>query len=85
MVSPTQATQMARALPKQQIDKVQVWTTFIGGAMFLFLGTIAIENNPAFFPAISRANQASTEARKAAEVRKASHQRFKIDHRHPSI
>ena len=69
MVSATQATQMARALPKPQIDKTKVWTTFIGGAVVLFLGTIAIENNPTFFPAIARANQASTEARKAAEVR----------------
>ena len=59
---------MARPIQKQIIDKGQVWTTFIGGAVVLFLGTLALENNSAFFPAISRANKASAEMRKATEV-----------------
>ena len=59
---------MARPLKKQAIDKGQVWTTFIGGAVVLFLGTLAIENNSAFFPAIARANKASADMRKATEV-----------------
>ena len=68
MVPASQATQMARPLPKPQVDKGKVWAVFIGGAAFLFLGTLALENNEAFFPAISRANKASADARKAAEV-----------------
>ena len=59
---------MAKPLQKQQIDKGQVWTTFIGGAVVLFLSTLAIENNAAFFPSIARANKASQDMRKAAEV-----------------
>jgi hypothetical protein len=69
MVPATQALQMAQPLPKETIDKRKVWTLFIGGAAMLFLGTLAIENTSAFFPAIARANKASVDARKAAEVR----------------
>lgn len=62
-------TQMARPLPKQTVDKGKVWTVFIGGAVVLFLGTLAVENNPNFFPAISRANQAMKMATKRMQVR----------------
>ncbi len=57
-VTPTQMTQMARALPKQQADKGKVWTLFLGGAGLLFVGTVVAENNEKWFPAISRANKA---------------------------
>ncbi|GAX81272.1 hypothetical protein CEUSTIGMA_g8704.t1 [Chlamydomonas eustigma] len=69
MVPATQALQMAQPLQKETIDKRKVWTLFIGGAAMLFLGTLAIENTSAFFPAIARANRASADARKAAEER----------------
>ncbi len=71
---------MARPMPmpQQKVDKGKVWTVFIGGAAFLFLGTLALENNPNFFPAISRANQASAAYKKASEVRATRHQ-FIID------
>lgn len=62
-----QVTQMARALPKPEIDKAKVWTTFIGGAAVLFLTTIALENNSSLFPAIAKANQAAAEAKKRME------------------
>jgi hypothetical protein len=58
---------MARALPKQYIDKGKVWTVFIGSAASLFILTVAAENNGAWFPAIARANAAMAQARKRAE------------------
>lgn len=67
-VPANQVTQMARPLPKQKVDKDRVWVFCIGGAVALFLGTLAVENNDKFFPAISRANQASNMMKKAAEV-----------------
>jgi hypothetical protein len=35
----------------------QVWVVFIGGAASLFIATVLVENNGAWFPAIARANQ----------------------------
>jgi hypothetical protein len=35
----------------------QVWVVFIGGAASLFIATVLVENNAAWFPAISRANK----------------------------
>ncbi|KAG2435208.1 hypothetical protein HXX76_007291 [Chlamydomonas incerta] len=64
VVSAQQATQMAKPLPKQTFDKGRVWTVVIGSAAALFVGTVLLENNPALFPAISRANQAMKEATK---------------------
>jgi hypothetical protein len=58
---------MARALPKQYIDKGKVWTVFIGSAASLFILTVAAENNGSWFPAIARANAAMAQARKKAE------------------
>ncbi len=71
-VTATQATQMARTLPKQEVDKGGVWKVFIGGAVTLFLTTLALENNSSLFPAIARANQAAKDAKKASEVRGSS-------------
>lgn len=63
-VSASQATEMARPLPKpkQAIDKGKVWAIFVGGAVSLFLCTLAVEGNEEWFPAISRANQAMSVA-----------------------
>ena len=44
-----------------------VWTTFVGGAVVLFLTTLALENNSAFFPAIAKANAAASESKKRME------------------
>jgi hypothetical protein len=66
-VPAAQVSEMARPLPKQQIDKPKVWTTFVGGAAVLFLTTIALENNSSLFPAIAKANQAASEAKKKME------------------
>ncbi|KAI8467623.1 MAG: hypothetical protein J3K34DRAFT_32621 [Monoraphidium minutum] len=66
-VSVTQATEMAKPLPKQTIDKTQVWVAFIGGAVAVFGATVLSENNEAWFPAIYRANKAMTMSRKRAE------------------
>lgn len=64
----SQVTQMAKALPKPQIEKGKVWAVFIGGAASLFIVTVAAENNKSWFPAIARANAAMAVARKRAEV-----------------
>lgn len=67
-VPAAQVTSMARALEKPVIDKGRVWIVFIGGAAALFGATLLLENNPAFFPSISKANKAAENAIKAAEV-----------------
>jgi hypothetical protein len=46
---------------------VQVWVVFIGGAASLFILTVLVENNGAWFPAISRANQAMKNTKKQVE------------------
>jgi hypothetical protein len=63
----SQATEAAKPLPKQTIDKGKVWQYFIGGAVTLFLGTIALENYEGWFPAISRANKAMAASRQSAQ------------------
>jgi len=66
---------MARALPKQQIDKGKVWVVFIGSAASLFILTVLSENNSAWFPAIARANAAMAAARnKASQVTESNSQ-----------
>jgi hypothetical protein len=60
---------MARPLPKQRVEKGKIWTVFIGGATVLFLTTIALENNPQLFPAITRANDAMRKASERMKVR----------------
>jgi hypothetical protein len=63
-----QVTQMAKPLPKQDhIDKGRVWLVFIGGAASLFVGTVLVENNAAWFPAISRANAAMAQTKKRSQ------------------
>ena len=68
-VSAQQATQMARPLPKQQpVDKGKVWAVVVGGATVLFGATLLAENNGAWFPAISRANEAMRQVARIAKV-----------------
>lgn len=69
----SQMTEAARPLPKHEnIDKGKVWIIFIGGAASLFLTTLAVENNSAWFPAISKANQAMAASKRmmAQQVRR---------------
>ncbi len=68
-VSVASATSMAKPLKEQKVDKEKVWLIFILGAAGLFGGTLLLENNERFFPAIHRANLAISQAKKAAKVR----------------
>lgn len=67
-VSAASATTMAKPLKEQKVDKEKVWLIFILGAAGLFGGTLLLENNERFFPAIYRANLAMSQAKKAAKV-----------------
>ena len=64
MVSPSSITTLARPLAKQAVDKGRVWLFLIGGAAVLFLGTVLVEGNSGFFPAIARANNATRAGKK---------------------
>lgn len=55
------------------MDKEKVWLIFILGAAGLFGVTLLLENNERFFPAIYRANQAMSQAKKALKVNCSSH------------
>ncbi|BDA43589.1 hypothetical protein COCOBI_04-6020 [Coccomyxa sp. Obi] len=68
-VPPATVSSLARALPKQQVDKGRIWLICILGAAGLFGGTVLLENNEKFFPAISKANKAMAQARKQQEAR----------------
>lgn len=68
-VPPATVSSLARTLPKQQVDKGRIWLICILGAAGLFGGTVLLENNEKFFPAISKANKAMAQARKQQEVR----------------
>ena len=59
---------MAKPLKEQKVDKEKVWLIFILGAAGLFGVTLLLENNERFFPAIYRANQAMSQAKKALKV-----------------
>ena len=54
------AQMQAKAQPfqKVEVNKGRVWLLFVLGASSLFGVTVLVENNPAWFPAISRANKA---------------------------
>lgn len=66
-VSPSVATESAKALPQQKVEKEKVWLLFLGGAAALFGGTVLLENNEALFPAIARSNRALAASRKDSE------------------
>lgn len=67
-VPPATVSSLARALPQQKVDKGRIWLVFILGAAGLFGGTVLLENNDRFFPAISKANKAMATARAKQEV-----------------
>ena len=61
-------TAVAKPIKEQKVDKEKVWLIFILGAAGLFGGTLLLENNERFFPAIYRANLAMSQAKKAMKV-----------------
>ena len=69
-----QLTTMAKPLKVQQVNKGRVWLLFVLGASSLFGATVLLENNEAWFPAISRANRAMTGSWTASQTREASEQ-----------
>lgn len=71
-IPPATVSSLARAIPQQKIDKGRIWLICILGAAGLFVGTVLVENNDKFFPAISKANKALALARKSQEVHPSS-------------
>lgn len=71
-VTPQQATDMAKPLKKQEVNKGRIWLLFVFGATALFGSTVVLENNEAWFPAISRANKAVKAARRQTEQQEAA-------------
>ena len=61
-------TALAKPIKEQKVDKEKVWLIFILGAAGLFGGTLLLENNERFFPAIYKANLAMSQAKKAMKV-----------------
>jgi len=70
-VSPSveQMQAMAKPFKKQEVNKGRVWLLFVLGASSLFGVTVLVENNSAWFPAISKANKAMKASMKAMEER----------------
>lgn len=75
MVPAEQITSMAKPLKTQQVDKGKIWLLFILGASSLFGATVVLENNEAWFPAISKANRAVKAAQARIEERERQAQR----------
>lgn len=67
-VSAASVTTVAKPLKEQKVDKEKVWLIFILGAAGLFGGTLLLENNERFFPAIYKANLAMSQAKNAMKV-----------------
>lgn len=59
----------AKPLQAQKVNKGRIWLLFVLGASTLFGATILLENNEAWFPAISRANRAMAASMKAAKIK----------------
>ncbi|KAL4420966.1 hypothetical protein ABPG77_004595 [Micractinium sp. CCAP 211/92] len=72
-ITAQQATEMAKPLKQQKVNKGRIWALFVLGATALFGTTVVLENNEKWFPAISRANRAMKAAQqRAAAAEKAS-------------
>ena len=67
-MAPSSATEAAKALQQQPVDKGKIWLLFLGGAVTLFGGTVLLENVEALFPAISRSNKLMSDSRKQEQV-----------------
>lgn len=57
-VPASSVTEYAKPLEKQEIKKGEIWLVFVVGAATLFGGTLLLERNEKWFPAISKANKA---------------------------
>ena len=67
-VPSSQATQYAKPIQQQKVDKGFVALLFAGGAASLFGSAVLLEKNSRFFPAIYKANQVMREAEKRNKV-----------------
>ena len=67
-VTASDAVAAARPLVAKPVRKDKVWLLLAGGAAALFGGTVLIENNEQFFPAIARANQAIARSREQQQA-----------------
>jgi len=67
-VTVADAVASARPLAAQPVRKGKVWLLLAGGAAALFGGTILLENNEQFFPAIARANKAIARSREQQQA-----------------
>ncbi|KAL4434196.1 hypothetical protein ABPG75_000637 [Micractinium tetrahymenae] len=65
-ITAQQATEMAKPLKQQKVNKGRIWALFVLGATALFGSTVVLENNDKWFPAISRANKAMKAAQQRA-------------------
>ncbi|KAL0021419.1 hypothetical protein WJX79_004468 [Trebouxia sp. C0005] len=68
-VPSSQATQYAKPIQQQKVDKGFVALLFAGGAASLFGSAVLLEKNARFFPAIYKANQVMREAEKRNQGR----------------
>ncbi|DBB13066.1 TPA: hypothetical protein ACH3X3_005797 [Trebouxia sp. C0006] len=68
-VPSNQATQYAKPIQQQKVDKGFVALLFAGGAASLFGSAVLLEKNARFFPAIYKANQVMREAEKRNQGR----------------
>ncbi len=75
-VPSSQATQYAKPIQQQKVDKKFVALLFAGGAASLFGSAVLLEKNSRLFPAIYKANQVMREADKRNQVPSAPH--FKL-------
>jgi hypothetical protein len=68
VVSGSDALNQAQPLKSTEpVNKGKVWLLLCGGAAGLFVATLLIENNTAWFPAIARANVQMTSSREQEE------------------
>ena len=63
-VTASEVSAMAKPLSVEKVEKKRIWLVFVVGAASLFVFVNVIENNPEWFPAVSRANKAMTMRRK---------------------
>ena len=55
---------LAKPLQTEKVEEKRIWLVFVVGAASLFVFINVIENNPSWFPAVSRANRAMSLRRK---------------------
>ncbi|KAK9862288.1 hypothetical protein WJX84_005881 [Apatococcus fuscideae] len=66
-VAPSTATEVAKPLKSQPVDKNKIWLLFGAGAAGVFGTAVLLENNERLFPAIAKANKAMRMAQQMRE------------------